>query len=138
MAIYDRRMPAMAPHAHDDDALESLRGPSPADARDSLVYWRERLDGLPRRRRTARREARAMVLAWEQRLRAAEVERWGGGWIGRAFGSFAVLRTMRPKAVARRAGRLVPRSLVVGVLTVVLGSAVLAGVVIGAILSALL
>jgi hypothetical protein len=130
-------MLGMPAHARDDDVLDALRGPSPADARESLVYWRERLDGLPRRRRAARREARTMVLAWEKRVRAAEVERWGGGFAGRAMGGVAVLRTMRPQAIARRAGRLVPRTLVVGVLTVVLGSALLAGVLIGAVLSAL-
>jgi hypothetical protein len=132
------RMPAVARHGHEDDVADALRGPSPLDARESLVYWRERLDGLPRRRRAARREAREMVVAWESRLREAEVERWGGGMLGRIAGSVAVLRTVRPAALARRAARLVPRSLVVGVLTVALGSALLLGVVLGALLSALL
>jgi hypothetical protein len=131
-------MPAMPAHVPDDDVLDALRGPSSADARESLVYWRDRLDGLPRRRRAARREARTMVLAWEQRIRAAEIERWGGGFVGRAAGGLAVLRTMRPRELARRAGRLVPRKLVVGVLAVVLGTTLLAGVLIGAILAALL
>ncbi len=131
-------MPTLAPHAHEDDVAELLRGPSPAEARDSLVYWRGRLDALPRRRRKARREAQAMVLAWEGRVRGAEVERWGGGMLGRAAGTVAVLRTVRPAALARRAIGLVPRPLVVGVLTVVLGSMLVIGAVIGAILSALL
>lgn len=131
-------MPAMPAQVPDDDVLDALRGPSSTDARESLVYWRGRLDGLPRRRRAARREARTMVLEWEARVRAAEVERWGGGLVGRAAGGVAVLRTMRPRELARRAGRLVPRKLVVGVLTVVLGTTLLAGVLIGAILAALL
>jgi hypothetical protein len=131
-------MPAMPAHAHDDDAFKALRGPSSEDARESLVYWRERLDRLPRRKRAARREARAMVLAWEDRVRTAEIERWGGGALGRLAGAIAVLRTVRPRALARHAARLVPRSLVVGVLTVALGSALIAGILIGAILSALL
>ena len=79
-----------------------------------------------------------MVLAWEQRVRHAELERWGGGLIGRAAGTVAVLRTLGPGELARRAGRLVPRPLVVGVLTVVLGFTLVVGVVLGAILSALL
>jgi hypothetical protein len=132
------KMSAVGVHAHDDDVRDAIRAPSSAEARESLAYWRDRLDGLPRRRRTARREARTMVLAWEERVRAAEVERWGGGLLGRAAGAVAVLRTMRPRALARRAGRLVPRKLVVGVLTVVLGTTLLAGVLIGAILAALL
>jgi hypothetical protein len=79
-----------------------------------------------------------MVVAWESRLREAEIERWGGGMLGRAAGSVAVLRTVRPAALARRAAGLVPRSLVVGVLTVALASALVLGIVLGAILSALL
>jgi hypothetical protein len=79
-----------------------------------------------------------MVLAWEQRLRSAEIERWGGGLIGRVAGSVAVLRTVRPAALAKRALGLVPRPLVVGVLTIVLGSALVIGAILGAILSALL
>jgi hypothetical protein len=131
-------MPLVARFAKHDDVADALRGPSPHDARESLVYWRERLDTLPRRRRTARREARAMVVAWESRLREAELERWGGGMLGRAAGTVAVLRTLSPSALARRAGRLVPRRLVVGVLTVALGTAMLVGIAVGALLSALL
>ena len=124
-----------SPDVHHDDVAEALRGPSSQDARESLVYWRERLESLPRRRRAARREAQAMVIAWEQRVRSAEIERWGGGMLGRFAATAVVLRTMRPATLARR---LVPRQLVVGVLTVVLGSVLLLGVVLGAVLSALL
>ncbi|MDX6721248.1 MAG: hypothetical protein QOJ63_3502 [Solirubrobacteraceae bacterium] len=131
-------MPAVAPNAQEDDVVGVLRGPSPADARESLVYWRDRLERLPRRRRAARREARAMVVAWEQRLRRAEMERWGGGMLGRFAATVAVLRTARPATLARRAVGLVPRPLVVGVLTVVLGAAMLVGVVAGVVLSVLL
>jgi hypothetical protein len=125
------------PRAYEEDVDDALRGPAPADARESLVYWRERLERLPRRRRAARREARQMVLAWEQRVRAAEIERWGGGMLGRAAGTFAVLRTVRPGALAKRAVGLVPRRLVVGVVAVVIGTAVLCGVLVGVLLTAL-
>jgi len=131
-------MQTLAQHAHDDDVAELLRGPSPDEARESLVYWRERHDGLPRRRRKARREAQTMVLAWEGRVRSAEIERWGGGILGRAAGSVAVLRTLSPAGLARRAIGLVPRPLVVGVLTIVLATALVLGTIFGAILSALL
>jgi len=132
-------MPAMASSsAHHDDVAEALRGPSSHDARESLVYWNDRLEGLPRRRRAARREARAMVVAWEARVRRAEIERWGGGRLGRFVASIAMLRTVPPRALARRAIGLVPRGLVVGVLTVALASVALFGVVLGAVLSALL
>jgi hypothetical protein len=58
--------------------------------------------------------------------------------LGRFAAAVAVLRTVRPAALARRAVGLVPRPLVVAVLTVVLGSAVLVGVVVGVVVSALL
>ncbi len=132
-------MPATASNAHDDDVREATRGPSAVEARESLGYWRERLDGLPRRQRTARREARAMVVAWEARVRSAELERWGGGWVGRAAGAIAVLRTVGAGVAIRRVVRaVVPGKLVVGVLTAVLAMTLLAGVVLGAILAALL
>lgn len=130
-------MPAPASHAHDDGLKDAIRGPAPAEARESLAYWRDRLERLPRRRRAARREARTMVLVWERRLRGAEAERWGGGLIGRAAGAVAVARTLGTGALARRAARLVPRKLAAGVLTVVLGSVLLVGVAIGAILAAI-
>jgi hypothetical protein len=75
-----------------------------------------------------------MVVAWEQRLRRAEIER---GMLGRFAATVAVLRTVRPAALARRAVALVPRQLVVRALTVVLGSVLLFGVLLGAVLSAL-
>lgn len=129
----------MAQPEHDDDLDEVLRGPSSEDARESLLYWRARLDGLPRGKRTARREAQAMVAAWEERVRSAEIERRGGGWIGRCAGELAVLRSLPVAGAVRRVVALVvPRKLVVGVLTVVLGFTLLVGIVLGAILAALL
>jgi hypothetical protein len=132
-------MSTTAQRAHDDDVREAVRGPNLVDARESLVYWRARLDCLPRRQRSARREARAMVVAWEERVRDAELERWGGGWLGRTAGGLAVLRTLGVGMAVRRVLRvLVPGKVVVGVLAVVLGMTLLAGVVLGALLSALL
>ena len=136
--MIDGMSPTARP-AYDDDVREALSGPSAADARESLVYWRARLDGLPRRQRSARREARAMVIAWEERVRNAELERLGGGWLGRTAGGLAVLRTLSVGMAVRRVLRvLVPGKLVVGVLTVVLGATLLAGIVLGALLAALL
>lgn len=127
------------PACGDDDVREVLRGPSTLEARESLVYWRDRLDTLPRRRRAARREAQAMVAAWEQRVRSAEIERWGGGFMGRAAGTVSVLSGLGLAAMVRRVVRfVVPGKLVVGVLTVLLGCTLLAGIALGALLSALL
>ena len=127
-------MPVLARLTQHDDVADAISGPSPHDARESLVYWRERLETLPRRRRAGRREAREMVLAWESRLRHAEIERWGGGMLGRCAATVAVLRTVRPEALIRR---LVPRRLVVGVLTVAFASVLAIGALLGAIASAL-
>ena len=132
-------MSAMAQPLHDEDVHEALRGPSAVDARESLHYWRSRLDTLPRHRRSARREARAMVVAWEERVRNAELERWGGGWLGAAAGGLAILRNMGIAAMLKRILRVVlPTKVVLVVLSVVLGFTLLAGVVLGAVLAALL
>lgn len=131
-------MPVTDSRTHDDGVEDAVRGPEPGEAREALEYWRDRLQRLPHRRRADRREAQAMVVAWEQRLRGAEIERWGGGMIGRLAGTVAVARTLRLRMLARRAVGLVPRSLAVGVLTVVLGSVLIVGIVLGAILSAIL
>jgi hypothetical protein len=57
----------------DDALLSDLLAPPPLeDCRASLAFWRSRLAGLPRHRRSDRREARAMVARWEARVRAAE------------------------------------------------------------------
>jgi hypothetical protein len=57
----------------DDALLRDLLAPPPLeDCRASLEFWRARLAGLPHYRRSARREARAMIARWESRLRAAE------------------------------------------------------------------
>ncbi len=125
--------------ASDHDLLaESLRGPSSGDAANSLAYWRRRLERLPRRRIAARREARAMVLAWEDRVRRAELERCGSGLIGRALAAVAVVRGERPGALVRRAlAAVVPRRVLTGFLAVALVSAVSFGVVLGMIIAAL-
>jgi hypothetical protein len=85
-----------------DDALVSeLVAPPPLDdCRESLAFWRARLAGLPRHRLADRREARAMIVRWEARLRAAEAValpapvRWvrsAGRFARRAFLATAIL-----------------------------------------------
>lgn len=126
-------------YASDPDLLgDCLRGPSPEDAARSLAYWRTRLDRLPVRRVGARREARAMVIAWEDRLRRAEIERHGGGLIGRAAAGLAVLRGLGGAAIARRLVLgLLPRRVLLGAAVVIVGTAVAFGVVLGAVVQAL-
>lgn len=60
----------------DDTLMAELHAPVPlAEARSSLEFWRRRRATLPLMRVSARREARAMVAIWEQRVRDAELAR---------------------------------------------------------------
>ncbi len=64
------------PRHADDGLLTELAAPPPLeDARESLAYWRHRLRMLPHHRRAQRREARAMIVRWEERVRRAELAR---------------------------------------------------------------
>lgn len=124
--------------SHPDLLADALRGPSPEDAASSLAYWRARLERLPARRVAARREARAMVQSWEERLRRAEFERVGGGPVGRALAWIAVLRGERPGAIARRAVyAVVPRRLITGFLAIVVVGAIAFGVTLGVTIAGL-
>jgi hypothetical protein len=63
---------------------ELLAPPPLEDARRSLEYWRRRRQALPLYKRSARREADAMVARWQERVRAAErarFERTPLGWL---------------------------------------------------------
>jgi hypothetical protein len=72
---------------HDPDHLlvsELLAPPPLEDARRSLEYWRRRRQALPLYKRSARREADAMIACWQERVRAAErarFERTPLGWL---------------------------------------------------------
>lgn len=80
-----------------------------------------------------------MVATWEDRLRRAELERCGGGPIGRALATLAVVRGLRPGAVARRAlAALVPRRLITGALALCAVAAVSFGVTLGVVIAHLL
>jgi hypothetical protein len=52
------------------------------DARESLEYWRDRADRLPRHAVRRRREAREMARRWEHRVVEAERARYGAGLLG--------------------------------------------------------
>jgi hypothetical protein len=100
---------------HDPDLLlvEQLLAPPPLeDARRSLDFWRGRRRSLPVYRRTARREADAMVARWQERVRAAERARFEATLVGRVLGRLwpAGLALDR-RAVAAFAWRRMPRRL---------------------------
>ena len=72
---------------HDPDLVlvDAMLAPPPLDdARRSLEFWRRRKQSLPLYRRTARREADAMIARWQERVRAAERARFAStplGWV---------------------------------------------------------
>ena len=74
---------------YDTDLLlvEQMLAPPPLeDARRSLDYWRRRRQSLPLYKRSARREADAMIARWHERVRAAERARFDSTVLGRIFG----------------------------------------------------
>ncbi len=117
LASFDRR-------AQDPDAtlLRDLNAPPPLhEAREALSYWDARHRSLPRRRLAARREARAMALRWEARVREAELAAWGSG-------PMAMLRrwVLRPRpTLARRVDRALTVVLVLAVAATLVGAAAL-------------
>ncbi|HVN62806.1 MAG TPA: hypothetical protein VMT59_16260 [Gaiellaceae bacterium] len=75
------------PTTHDPDLVlvDRMLAPPPLDeARRSLEFWQTRKRSLPLYKRTARREADAMIARWQERVRAAERARFAStplGWI---------------------------------------------------------
>ena len=119
-------MPRAGSATADARADESFAGPALEDARDSLTYWHERHARLPRHRLTQRREARAMIVRWDERVRQAEVERFGAGPGGRLMAAFqgggiggaAIIIT---RVAAGFLARLVPAKVVLAAVAVAIG-----------------
>lgn len=93
------------PDFDDEYLADAIRPPSLEEATEALFYWRARLGRLPRRQFARRREAREMVWRWEERLRSAELRRWGASPLGRTLASLMVLRGLTPSQIATRACR---------------------------------
>jgi hypothetical protein len=55
------------------------------EARESLSYWEDRLQKLPRRALRQRREAREMCVRWRERVMEAERAQYGAGMLGAAL-----------------------------------------------------
>ena len=70
---------------------------------ESLDYWRRRRARLPWYRRSARREASRMVLAWERRVRAAALRQADAPLGARLEAAMLVARTWLGRWT-RRAG----------------------------------
>lgn len=97
-------MPAFAvPALFADDSLH--------EARESLAYWEDRAQRLPRHAMLRRREARTMAARWSSRVAEAERDRYGRGVAGTLLLLMAEGRVPEP---ARRTGRRVARRAVQG------------------------
>ncbi len=83
--------------AYDPDLVlvdELLAPPPLEDARRSLEFWRSRKQALPLYKRSARREADAMIARWQERVRAAERARFDSTLLGRVLGKLWPGRVM--------------------------------------------
>jgi hypothetical protein len=91
-------------HSHDE--LHAPADVALHDARESLAYWEDRADRLPRRAVRQRREAREMATRWQHRVAEAERDAYGRGLMGMLVLLAAEGRLPAP---ARGAGRRVVR-----------------------------
>ena len=55
------------------------------EARESLSYWENRLQTLPRTAVRKRREAREMTTRWRERVTEYERAQYGAGFLGAVF-----------------------------------------------------
>lgn len=67
-----------------------LAPPPLDDARSSLEYWQQRRKILPLYRLAARREARAMAVRWQERVRAAQRVRFETSVQGRVLAALGI------------------------------------------------
>jgi hypothetical protein len=98
------------------------------DARESLAYWEQRAQRLPRHAVRRRREARSLARRWHLRVVEAERARYGRGILGLAL--LVALERRLPES-ARHGGRMLARrgAQAAGLLTVALVGLLLAGAV---------
>jgi hypothetical protein len=77
------------------------------EAREALTYWEQRLERLPRRAVSKRREARAMAIRCRERVMEAERTQYGAGLLGALV---MLVAERRLPTEARYASRRVSRS----------------------------
>ncbi len=136
------RRPAGLDSLEDHSFAETVAPPPLDEARESLDFWRGRLERTPRHRLGRRREARDMVARWEARVRRAEIQAFGGGLLGRLWatwdrGSWAAVRGEAGRLVSRRARMLMPRHVVIAALGLWATATLLAAAMLTALVNAL-
>ncbi len=86
----------------DDAVLAELTAPvALEDARESLAFWRGRLDELPLHKRAERKEAQDAIERWETKVRDAERAQYGPSVLEQVLGALGVVGA---RARARGAG----------------------------------
>jgi hypothetical protein len=108
--------------------------PALVEARESLSYWENRLQTLPRTAVRKRREARAMVDRWRARVSEAERAEYGAGFLGAVFLAMAERRL--PTHTTRQLVRVGKGAAIVAATTVI--SMVLLTIIAFAVLLALI
>lgn len=99
---------------HDDDAAVLAHAQAPpelAEGVDALAYWRARHRDLPWFRRSARREAERMMVAWEGRVGRAVALQADAPWRDRAGAAVLVARSGGCRLARRWAWRIQSRLL---------------------------
>jgi hypothetical protein len=87
----------------DGDLVRRMLAPPPLEqARCSLQYWHSRRRSLPRYRRSERREADAMIVRWQERVRAAEELRYRSSFLGPFYRVIALGRRLLPRELRFR------------------------------------
>jgi len=97
-----------------------------AEMRESLAYWEDRAQRLPRRSIRRRREARDMVVRWRARVAEAERQVYGRGVLGAIL---LLVSERRMPLATQRAGRQALRraAQVTAVVSLVMVTLVVAG-----------
>lgn len=103
---------------YDAEEAEAISGPSVADAREALAYWRGRQSRLPWHRFSARAEARAMERRWRARLVRAHLDRWRLGFLEDLVAPVFAPRTFRAVRRVRTAFFVVSATFLITVLAV--------------------
>lgn len=92
---------ATAQRRREDALLAELTEPDLDEARESHMYWLQRLDALPHHRRVDRREAQEMVTRWKQRVDEARRARYGLGLLEQALTALNIAWRPNPRRLIK-------------------------------------
>jgi len=82
----------------DDAVLAELTAPvALEDARESLAFWRTRLDELPLHKRAERKEAQDAIERWETNVREAERAQYGPSLLEQVLDTLGIRWRPKPR-----------------------------------------